>query len=84
MKRVLQELLELAPTTKILYSSDAHNIPELYYLGAKWGRNLLTEILEESVENGDLIESEALEIAINILQSNAKRIYPYPENSRQK
>ncbi|MDJ0659675.1 MAG: amidohydrolase family protein [Crocosphaera sp.] len=84
MKRVLKELLELAPTTKILYSSDAHNIPELYYLGAKWGRKLLAEVLEEAVKDGDLGEEEALEIAINILQSNAKRIYPYTENSGQK
>ncbi len=80
MKAVLQELLELAPTTKILYSSDAHNIPELYYLGAKWGRNLLADVLEEAVKDGDLIEQEALEIATAILQGNAKRIYPYPEN----
>ncbi|MGB5595932.1 MAG: amidohydrolase family protein [Crocosphaera sp.] len=80
MKGVLQQLLELAPTTKILYSSDAHNIPELYYLGAKWGRNLLADVLEEAVKDGDLIEQEALEIATAILQGNAKRIYPYPVN----
>ncbi|MDJ0601511.1 MAG: amidohydrolase family protein [Crocosphaera sp.] len=80
MKQVLQELLELAPTTKILYSSDAHNIPELYYLGAKWGRKLLAEVLEEAVNDGDLKGQEALEISINILQGNAKLIYPYPEN----
>ncbi|MGK7941653.1 MAG: amidohydrolase family protein [Crocosphaera sp.] len=80
MKRVLGELLELAPTTKILYSSDAHNIPELYYLGAKWGRDLLAEVLEESVTNGDLTAQESLEIATAILKGNAKRIYAYPEN----
>ncbi|ACB50202.1 putative amidohydrolase 2 [Crocosphaera subtropica ATCC 51142] len=83
MKRVLQELLELAPTTKILYSSDAHNLPELYYLAAKWGRNLLGEVLEETVKDGDLREEESLTIAINILHGNAKRIYPYSENSKQ-
>ncbi|MDJ0511486.1 MAG: amidohydrolase family protein [Crocosphaera sp.] len=80
MKRVLEELLELAPTTKILYSSDAHNIPELYYLGAKWGRYLLAEVLEEAVNNGDLNPKESLDIATAILQGNAKRIYSYPEN----
>ncbi len=78
MKRVLGELLELAPTTKILYSSDAHNIPELYYLAAKWGRDLLAEVLDESVTNGDLTAQESLKIATAILQGNAKRIYAYP------
>ncbi len=80
MKQVLEELLELAPTTKILYSSDAHNIPELYYLGAKWGRHLLAEVLEEAVRSGDLTAKESLEIATAILRGNAKQIYDYLEN----
>ncbi|MFB8789757.1 MAG: amidohydrolase family protein [Potamolinea sp.] len=33
MRSTVQQLLELAPTSKLMYSSDAHNIPELYYLG---------------------------------------------------
>ncbi|MEI1375076.1 hypothetical protein PQG02_26700 [Nostoc sp. UHCC 0926] len=41
MRETIRQLLELTPTTKLMYSSDAHSIPELYYLGAKWGRQLL-------------------------------------------
>lgn len=80
MRSVLQELLTLSPTTKILYSSDAHNIPELYYLGAKWGRILLAEVLEAAVNDGDLTHQEADNIAMAILRENAKRIYPVFEN----
>ena len=54
MRSTLQQLLELAPTSKLMYSSDAHNIPELYYLGAKWGREVLGQVLDEAVKDSDL------------------------------
>ena len=38
MRHTIRGLLELTPTSKVLYSSDAHLIPELFYLGAKSGR----------------------------------------------
>ena len=50
MRSTLQQLLELAPTSKLMYSSDAHNIPELYYLGAKWGREVLGQVLDGASE----------------------------------
>lgn len=75
MERVLQQLLELAPTSKLMYSSDAHMIPELYYLGAKWGRLGLANVLEKAVEDGDLSALEADQIAIAILRDNAASLY---------
>ena len=38
MRRALAMLLELAPTSKVLYSSDAHVVPELYHGCARGGR----------------------------------------------
>jgi predicted TIM-barrel fold metal-dependent hydrolase len=75
MRLVLAQLLELAPTDKLMYASDAHFIPELFYLGAKWGRNLLAELLEDTVGDGDLTYSEAEEAARAILGENARRLY---------
>jgi predicted TIM-barrel fold metal-dependent hydrolase len=75
MRHVFQQLLELAPSSKVLYSSDAHGIPELFYLGAKWGREALGSVLTGSIKDGDLRADEADEIADAILRSNARRLY---------
>jgi predicted TIM-barrel fold metal-dependent hydrolase len=75
MYRAVQTLLELAPATKLMYSSDAHFIPELYYLGAKWGREILGKILDEAVRDGDLDAKESEEIAFAALRQNAHDLY---------
>jgi predicted TIM-barrel fold metal-dependent hydrolase len=75
MRGMLRRLLELAPTTKLMYSSDAHMIPELFYLGAKWGRSVLADVLEESVANSDLSAREADSAAEAILRDNARALY---------
>jgi predicted TIM-barrel fold metal-dependent hydrolase len=75
MREAIRQLLELAPTSKLMYSSDAHSIPELYYLGAKWGRRLLGEVLEEAIQDTDITASEAEAIATAILRENALALY---------
>lgn len=45
LTRVLEELLALAPVTKILYGSDAWGIPEWFWLAARAVRSSLTEAL---------------------------------------
>jgi predicted TIM-barrel fold metal-dependent hydrolase len=75
MRAMLRGLLELAPTTKLMYSSDAHMIPELFYLAAKWGRSVLADVLEESVANSDLSAREADSVAEAILRDNARALY---------
>ncbi|PQO46804.1 amidohydrolase family protein [Blastopirellula marina] len=75
MGRAVRELLELAPFSKLTYSSDAHMIPELYYLGAKWGRAILGTVLEEAVRDSDLTAAEADEVAEAVLRGNARSLY---------
>lgn len=75
MRQTLQMLLELSPMSKILYSSDAHLIPELYYLGAKWGRLVLGQVLEQMVQDTDLSSPEAEAAAIAILWQTAQTLY---------
>jgi hypothetical protein len=75
MRRVMQQLLELAPSSKLMYSSDAHNIPELYYLGAKWGREVLAQVLDEAIKDSDLTAKEAESVATAILSENARTLY---------
>jgi uncharacterized protein len=67
----LAELLELAPYGKVLYSSDAYGLPELFYLGAVLFRRSLSRLLGDL----DLPADEAARIALMIGQGNAQRVY---------
>jgi len=78
MRHTLQQLLELAPYTKVMFSTDAHAIPELYYLGAKWGREALTGVLENAVAGSDLTALEAKHAGARILRENARELYLKP------
>jgi predicted TIM-barrel fold metal-dependent hydrolase len=75
MRATLAMLLELAPLNKIMYASDAHCIPELFYLGAKWGRAILGQVLEAAVADGELSAHEANEAAAAVLAENARTLY---------
>lgn len=75
MRASVRQLLELAPTSKLMYSSDAHFIPELYYLGAKWGREVLGDVLEQALQDADLTAHEAETVAVAVLRENARALY---------
>jgi uncharacterized protein len=67
--RVLEELLALAPVTKMLYGSDAWGIPEWFWLAAGAARRALVEALSW------LPEDEARWAARRILHDNAAELY---------
>jgi predicted TIM-barrel fold metal-dependent hydrolase len=75
MRETVRMLLELSPISKIMYSSDAHLIPDLYYLGSLWGREILAQILETAISDGDLTNQEVENIAQLILRENAHKLY---------
>ncbi|MBI2202494.1 MAG: amidohydrolase family protein [Candidatus Rokubacteria bacterium] len=75
---VLRQLLGLTPASKIVYSSDASQIAELYWLAARWGRWGLGIVLDELVALGALNSDEALAAARQILGGNAARVYGVP------
>lgn len=75
MRTHVHEALHLAPTTKVLFATDASRTPELFYLGALWGRRVLGTVLDETVANGDLTAGEAEETAHRLLRGNAERLY---------
>src|SRR5262249_59477528 len=49
---MLRQLLGLAPTSKVVYSSDASQIPELFWLAARWGGGRLAAGRERRVAAG--------------------------------
>ncbi|MBV8219575.1 MAG: amidohydrolase family protein, partial [Solirubrobacterales bacterium] len=68
---VLAETLELAPFHKLLYSSDAYGLAELYVVAAALFREALTEVLEAlRIGPGDRER-----IAAMIGSGNARRVY---------
>lgn len=75
MRSVVRMLLEQVPTSKLLFSTDAHYFPELFALGAKWGRASLAHALEQAVTDGDLTSKEAERSAADVLRENARRLY---------
>jgi predicted TIM-barrel fold metal-dependent hydrolase len=67
--------LSLAPTSKVLFSTDAYSIPEIYWIAARWGRWGIGMVLDEWTQQGILSTGEADEIAHQMLHKNAASIY---------
>lgn len=73
--RVIRTILELAPFTKVVYSSDAFGSPELQWIAAKKGREALSTTLGGAVDAGNLSRDAAREAARLILADNVRQIY---------
>jgi uncharacterized protein len=73
--QITRELLGLAPASKILFSTDASLVPELYWVGARLGRRALGRVLDEHVADGAIDERTALDWAERILWRNSERVY---------
>lgn len=72
---VIGEFLELAPFGKILFSSDAYGLPELYLIGAAQFRHGLGRLLGELVADGAIGSDDAIRIASQLGAANAARLY---------
>ncbi|KAG0486133.1 hypothetical protein HPP92_008228 [Vanilla planifolia] len=69
------QLLHLAPTKKVMFSSDGFAFPEVYYLGTKRAREVLFHVLSKACEDGDLTINDALQAIKDIFRENALRLY---------
>jgi len=67
--QVLAETLELAPFGKLLFSTDAYGLPELYLVGAAQYRAALAAC------TAGLPEAEGARIAELVSGGNARRLY---------
>jgi uncharacterized protein len=72
---LLRETLELAPFGKVLFSSDAYGLAELYHLGALLFRRGLCEVLSGLVDAGDATRADAEHLARLLGSGNARRVY---------
>lgn len=77
-RAVIAESLELVPFGKMLYSSDAFGLAELYYLAATLFRRGLSDVLESLVDSGDMSADDAGRAGTLIGSVNARRVYGLP------
>jgi len=75
--RMMHEAFGLTPFTKVLYSSDAANLPEIFWLANRWGRAALEKVLGEIVEAGALTVEQARRAGRQVLGDNARRVYGF-------
>ena len=72
---VWRQALSLTPTSKILFSTDAYSIPDIYWLAGRWGRWGLAQVLDELMTIGAFTQEEAINVAHQILHANAEKLY---------
>jgi predicted TIM-barrel fold metal-dependent hydrolase len=72
---IWQQLLSLAPTSKVLWSSDGFILPEHCWFAAVQGRRSLAVALDALVELNAISEDDVLPIASAIVRDNAARLY---------
>ena len=61
------------PPGKILFGSNTYNLPELYWLAARWGKRFLSQALAVHVDAAMRTEAEAIDAARLILHGNNRR-----------
>jgi uncharacterized protein len=71
----LLELMDMAPMSKIMYGSDAYNIPELFWFSAINFKKVFERVLGKLIEDDVVDENYAKNIASMILSENAKNFY---------
>jgi predicted TIM-barrel fold metal-dependent hydrolase len=72
---LLRETLELVPFGKLLFSTDAYALAELYLLGAVLFRSAMTGVLGELVAASEMTEADAGHVAGLVARENARRVY---------
>ena len=74
-EKILRQSLELVPTSKLLWSTDGHYLPETFWLANVQGRDAMGKVLCEYVEAYDLTAAQAMEAAREIFFENSNRLY---------
>ena len=72
--RRMEEMLEMAPYSKILYSSDGM-MPELQWFSAKFAKRVMSAVLEHLIGSGTLDEAEATDLAKSYFYANSEELY---------
>jgi predicted TIM-barrel fold metal-dependent hydrolase len=74
-RRVVGEVLELAPFASVLFSTDAFGLAELYVTSTMQFRQALSAVLDEGIREDTWTATDAERIAQAIGAGNAHRVY---------
>jgi hypothetical protein len=74
-RTLVRETLELVPFGKLLFSSDAYGLAELYHLGAWLFRRGLASVLDGLVDQGEMTADDATHVGQLVARENATRAY---------
>jgi predicted TIM-barrel fold metal-dependent hydrolase len=72
---VVRETLEQVPFGKLLFSTDAYGLAELYLHGAMLFRRSMGTVLGELVAEGEATREDAAYVAGLVARENARRVY---------
>ncbi len=72
---LIRETLELVPFGKLLFSTDAYGLAELYLLGALLFRRGFDVVVDELLSAGEIGEADADRLAALVARDNAVRAY---------
>ncbi|MDI5963133.1 amidohydrolase family protein [Streptomyces sp. SL13] len=75
---VLAETLELAPFGKLMFSTDAYGLPELFVTGARLFTDALERLFTAWVDEGAWSRPDADRVAALLVDGNARRVYRLP------
>jgi predicted TIM-barrel fold metal-dependent hydrolase len=75
---IVRESMELAPFTKLLFSSDAWGAPELHLLGSWLWRRAMSRVVGDWVVRGDWSRGDAERVVRLVAAENARRVYRLP------
>jgi uncharacterized protein len=70
-----RQALGVAPSSKLMYSSDGIGVPELHWISAIDGRRVIGEALGELVSRGELDLAAAEAAGEDVLHANPTRLY---------
>lgn len=70
-----RQALSVAPASKLMYSSDGIFLPEMHWAAAIRGRSILGQVLEEMIENDEISEQQAYQLARQVLHDTAYAVY---------
>ncbi|RLV47559.1 amidohydrolase [Nocardioides mangrovicus] len=74
-RTLLRETLELVPFGKLLFSSDAFGLAELYLVAALMFREAAEDLLGRLVEHGEMTDNDAQRLVDLVARENAVRAY---------
>ncbi|CAH0037128.1 unnamed protein product [Clonostachys rhizophaga] len=74
-ENVIRQILELCPSSKVLWSTGGHYLPETHLLAVTQMRKAFETVLSEYVKKEDLTWMEARDVVEDILFRNANRLY---------